>query len=112
MNDAYPFTDGRNLAWELEGFDTVDEWLRVCVSLTQEQLLSVRDLFALGEDIWMMRGVYPVPPGIWQSMEERLGGFRFEEGIDYFLGAHQNLPDGRLWRPAPGTQAPGPIPPP
>ncbi|MGW3078065.1 hypothetical protein [Kitasatospora sp. NPDC001132] len=46
MREDYPFEDGRNLAWELEGFGP-DEWLCSSVTVTREQFLQVRDLFDL-----------------------------------------------------------------
>ncbi|MFI9045573.1 hypothetical protein [Streptomyces sp. NPDC053427] len=110
-NNAYPFADGRNLVWELTGFDTRDE-LVDCIQLTREQFLRIRHLFDRGADVWMMAGVHPVDPGLRRPMEEILGAVRFREGVDYFLGARQDLPAGGLWSPSTGTQAPGPVPPP
>jgi hypothetical protein len=111
---AHPFADGRNVLWELEGFGS-DDWLHSSRSLDREQYLRVRHLFeaVLGEDSWMMAGSYPVPPGLRQPLEGLLGPLGFEADQDYFLGARQNLPEGRSWRPGPGgVMPPGPIPPP
>nr|BFD96307.1 hypothetical protein KitaXyl93_76670 [Kitasatospora sp. Xyl93] len=69
MSEDYPFEDGRNVSWVLEGFGS-DEWLCSSVTVTREQYLQVRALFDLGDDEWMMAGVYPVPlqaQGIMQS---------------------------------------------
>ncbi|MGW1072304.1 hypothetical protein [Streptomyces sp. NPDC002537] len=111
---AYPFADGRNLAWTLDGFGD-DEWLASSVPLDREQYLRVRHLFALDEgDLWMAGGVYPVPREIWPAFRELLGtAVDFRDDQEYFLGACQDLPDGEFWRPDPADAPhPGPIPPP
>ncbi|MFE7531512.1 hypothetical protein ACFU7Y_38270 [Kitasatospora sp. NPDC057542] len=111
MSEDYPFEDGRNLAWELEGFGP-DEWLCSSVTVTREQFLQVRGLFDLGDDEWMMAGGYPVPVEAQGPLRAVVETALFEEGVDYFLGARQDLPSG-LWPPA-GVCGPfpGPIPPP
>ncbi|MGA5134060.1 hypothetical protein ACPCTO_30095 [Streptomyces olivoreticuli] len=112
MTNDYPFADGKNLAWDLAGFGT-DDWLKVSIPLTREQIIDVRHLFDLGDDKWMMGGEYPVTPDIWGPMHAVLGSIDFQEGLEYFLGARQDLPDGQFWRPSPDTDPlPGPIPPP
>ncbi|MFD5433703.1 hypothetical protein ACFWJ4_16330 [Kitasatospora sp. NPDC127067] len=111
MNEDYPFEGGRNLRWVLEGFGP-DEWLCSSVTVTREQFLQVRGLFELGDDEWMMAGVYPVPIEAQGPLRAVVETALFEEGVDYFLGAHQDLPSG-LWPPS-GVRGPfpGPIPPP
>ncbi|UKY50679.1 hypothetical protein [Streptomyces inhibens] len=100
MIKDHPFADGHHLAWELTGFGA-DDRIEVSASLPREQFIRVRHLFPLGADAWMLAGEYPVPPDIWEPLREILGITAFREGIDYFLGARQDLPDGRPWRPAP-----------
>ncbi|MEU1286955.1 hypothetical protein [Kitasatospora sp. NPDC005856] len=110
MSEDYPFEDGRNVLWELEGFGP-DEWLCSSVTLTREQFLQVRGLFELGDDEWMMAGVYPVPVEAQGPLRAVVEAALFEEGVDYFLGARQNLPSGKLWPPS-GVRGPfpGPVP--
>ncbi|MFJ9849815.1 hypothetical protein [Streptomyces sp. NPDC101150] len=109
MDDAYPFAGGRHLTWELTGFGADDE-LVACARLTREQFLRVRHLFDLGDDVWMMSGEYPVDSGLREAVTEILGIGRLDDGVDYFLGARQDLPGGQVWSPAAGAQAPGPVP--
>ncbi|MER7674805.1 hypothetical protein ABTY61_40975 [Kitasatospora sp. NPDC096128] len=108
----YPFADGRNVLWELEGYGA-DDRQHSSRWLGREEYLRIRHLFAaeLGGDDWMMTGSWPVPPQLWGPLQELLGPLGLEDGIDYFLGARQNLPDGRIWRPGPdGGPLPGPVP--
>lgn len=109
--DDYPFADGRNVRWTLEGFGR-DESLCSLVTLSREQYLKVRGLFELGADEWMMTGSYPVPPEIQGPLRELVATAVFEDGVEYFLGACQNLPSG-IWPPASlSGPFPGPVPPP
>ncbi|MFH8939539.1 hypothetical protein [Streptomyces griseosporeus] len=95
----------------LQGFGS-DEWLCSSVTLTREQYLQVRHLFDLGDDEWMMAGVYPVPAEAQGPLQAVIEEALFEEDVDYFLGAHQDLPAG-LWPPTRlSGPFPGPIPPP
>ncbi|MGW2376709.1 hypothetical protein [Kitasatospora sp. NPDC001683] len=108
----YPFADGHNVLWELEGYGS-DDRQHSSRLLGRQDYLRVRHLFAaeLGDDDWMMAGGYPVPSRLWRPMQELLGPLGFEQGLDYFLGARQNLPDGRTWRPVPDGRIPeGPVP--
>ncbi|MFC8716767.1 hypothetical protein [Kitasatospora sp. NPDC057198] len=110
MSEHYPFEDGRNVAWVLEGFGP-DDRLRSSVTLTREQYLRVRALFDLDDgDEWMMAGAYPVPAEARGPLQAVVGEALFDADVDYFLGAHQDLPTG-LWPPA-GVSGPfpGPIP--
>ncbi|MET9293294.1 hypothetical protein [Streptomyces sp. NPDC003077] len=108
----YPFADGRNMIWDLDGFGA-DEWIVSTTSLTRDQFLSVRHLFSLGSDEWMMTGVYPVPRGLWETLRKILGTVEFHRGVTYFLGGRQDLPDGKPWSsPGDGAPLPGPVPPP
>ncbi|MEU8136457.1 hypothetical protein [Streptodolium elevatio] len=112
MIDAYPFADGQNLAWELIGFGP-DEQPRSCVGISRAQFIAVRHLFDVEGDEWMMSGVYAVPPGVWDQMRGVLGSVELVAGVDYFLGACQDLPDGRVWLPSrDGDVCPAPVPPP
>ncbi|MFH9347623.1 hypothetical protein [Kitasatospora sp. NPDC017646] len=108
----HPFADGHNVLWELEGYGS-DERQHSSRLLGRDEYLRVRHLFGaeLADDDWLMAGVYPVPARLWPPMQELLGPLGFEDGLDYFLGARQNLPGGRTWRPAPdGRTPPGPVP--
>ncbi|MFJ9777029.1 hypothetical protein ACIRVF_38340 [Kitasatospora sp. NPDC101157] len=100
-DDAYPFADGHNVLWELEGYGS-DDRQHSSRRFGREDYLRIRHLFAaeLGDDDWMMAGGYPVPARLWRPLEELLGPLGFADGLDYFLGARQNLPDGRIWRAA------------
>ncbi|MFD7596314.1 hypothetical protein ACFV6D_25175 [Kitasatospora sp. NPDC059812] len=98
MNDDYPFENGRNLSWALEGFGPAG-WPCSSVTLTREQFLKVRGLFEIGDDEWMTTGDYPVPVEVQGSLQAVVETALFEEGVDYFLGAYQDLPSGP-WPPA------------
>ncbi|MEV7940399.1 hypothetical protein AB0O82_30250 [Kitasatospora sp. NPDC088264] len=93
MNSDYPFENGRDLSWALEGFGP-DEWPCSSVTLAREQFLKVRGLFALGDDEWMTTGDHPVPVEVQGSLQAVVETALFEEGVDYFLGACQDLPPG------------------
>ncbi|MFF1480689.1 hypothetical protein ACFVYD_24605 [Streptomyces sp. NPDC058301] len=109
MIEDYPFEDGRNLSWTLEGFGP-DELLCSSVTVTREQFLEVRSLFELGDDEWMMGGDYPVPPEVQTPLKVVIEMALFEEGVDYFLGARQDSSSG-IWPPS-GCSEPflGPVP--
>ncbi|GAA4871218.1 hypothetical protein [Kitasatospora terrestris] len=113
MIDDYPFADGRNVLWELEG--RRGEELHSESTLDREQVLLVRHLFDRGPDAWLLAGVYPLSDTVKAAFRQALadGGWEieFEDGIDYLLGGRQDLPDGSTWRPT-SVPAPGPIPPP
>ncbi|MEV6551500.1 hypothetical protein AB0M57_22695 [Streptomyces sp. NPDC051597] len=93
MIEDYPFEDGRNLSWTLEGFGP-DEWLCSSVTVTREQFLEVRGLFELGDNEWMVSGDYPVPPDVQAPLKAVIGMALFEEGVDYFLGTREDLSSG------------------
>ncbi|MFD8025300.1 hypothetical protein ACFV6G_33420, partial [Streptomyces lavendulae] len=87
MSSDYPFADGYNLAWDLTGFGGADEEIVESVSLSRDQFLAIRHLFALGDDPWMVAGEYRVAPGIWGRVRDAVPGARFQRDADYFLGA-------------------------
>ncbi|MFD8789128.1 hypothetical protein [Kitasatospora sp. NPDC059599] len=95
----HPFADGRNVLWTLDGFGT-DDHLYDSRELDREEYLRIRPLLAhdpevrLGDDIWMLAGDYRVPPRLHTPLWELLGPPGPVEGLDYFIGARQNLPDG------------------
>ncbi|MFJ8628979.1 hypothetical protein ACIRD3_39865 [Kitasatospora sp. NPDC093550] len=94
-----PFADGRNMLWLLDGFDAEDE-LRYSRELDREEYLRVRPLFEgapevrLGEDVWMVAGDYRVPPRLLAPLGELLGPPAPVDGLDHFIGARQDFPDG------------------
>ncbi|MER5948086.1 hypothetical protein ABT127_18720 [Streptomyces sp. NPDC001904] len=93
MNEDYPFENGHNVSWELEGFGP-DEYLCSSVTLTREQFLQVRGLFELGDDEWMLAGSYPVPAEVQGPLHAIVETAPFEDGVDYFLGAYQDHSSG------------------
>ncbi|MFD0379550.1 hypothetical protein, partial [Streptomyces sp. NPDC127112] len=112
MSSDYPFADGYNLLWDLTGFGDADEEIVESVSLSRDQYLRIRHLFVLGDDPWMVAGEYRVAPSIWAHVRRAVPGVRFERDADYFLGAPQGPPVGRLMGAAPRGGAPrGPAPP-
>lgn len=106
MNEGYAFENGHNVSWALEGFGP-DEWLYSSVTLTREQVLEVRGLFELGDDEWMLGGSYPVRAEVRDPFRAVVETALFEDGVDYFLGAYQDLCSGACW-PAEGSGAPPP----
>ncbi|WP_372407074.1 hypothetical protein [Streptomyces luteireticuli] len=109
MDADYPFADGRNLVWTLSGYGA-DDMLCDVVPVPREQVVRVRHLLADG-DAWLRDGEYPVTGEAREQLARALGaGLR--DGVDYFLGARQDLPGGALWMPPPGTVPEGPVPPP
>ncbi|GAB7183793.1 hypothetical protein ATKI12_3624 [Kitasatospora sp. Ki12] len=93
------FADGRNVLWLLDGFDA-DDGLGYTRELNREEYLRVRPLFErapevrLGDDVWMLAGNYRVPPRLLEPLGELLGPPGPVEGLEYFIGAYQDLPDG------------------
>ncbi|MFD8290166.1 hypothetical protein ACFV2B_18395, partial [Streptomyces lavendulae] len=112
MSSDYPFADGYNLAWDLTGFGGADEEIVESVSLSRDQFLAIRHLFALGDDPWMVAGEYRVAPGIWGRVRDAVPGARFQRDADYFLGAAGAPRSPGGWRSGPPPPPPaGPRPP-
>ncbi|MER7583768.1 hypothetical protein [Kitasatospora sp. NPDC097691] len=94
------FADGRNVLWLLDGFGP-DDHVSYTRELDREEYLRVRPLLALapevrlGDDIWMLAGDYRIPPRLREPLAELLGPPGPPEGLDYYIGARQNLPDER-----------------
>lgn len=66
--DPARYANGNNMGWQLAGFSKKTEYLVSEFPITREQMLRIRPLFDVGDDLWMVFE-YPVSLDLWPQID-------------------------------------------
>lgn len=83
--DPSRYADGRNIAWQLVGYDKRTERVASERPIGREQIVGLRALFDLGDDPWLVGACYPISATQWPAVIAILDCGQPDEGQDYFI---------------------------
>jgi hypothetical protein len=82
--DPLKYADGKNTRWVLTGFSKRTNRVSSEYPITREQLVSIRPLFPVGDDLWFANQ-YEVAAEFWPTLRDVLHCDEPDPGQFYFV---------------------------